>query len=209
MDCGAGHSLPGYLVVVFAGSPYTGPFDQQIAGDNYYGHMCPEVIYGNSAANIINGGLGDDIILGFGGPDTLDGGPGNDTLLGFGGDDTLMAGEGSVNYLYGMGGDDTLVAVTGSNIMIGDEHFESAHTDLPPIDFAGVDLTTPAAGEDFLSGGDGLDMMFGGAGSDILIGGDGIDLLVGGPTSNENDYLDGGPGDDQCQLGGNSVIYDC
>ncbi|BAL93063.1 hypothetical protein AMIS_78430 [Actinoplanes missouriensis 431] len=74
-----------------------------------------DVLTGNSAANHIVGGFGDDVIRGGGGNDTLSGEDGADRVFGETGDDTLQGGNGNDvltgdsgnDKEYGDAGDDT------------------------------------------------------------------------------------------------------
>lgn len=76
------------------------------------GGMGNDLLYGNSAANVIDGNWGNDVIYGLGGDDAitdtvgtnyLDGGPGNDTLSGNGNNDTLVGGLGNDLLIGGYG----------------------------------------------------------------------------------------------------------
>lgn len=58
---------------------------------------------GNSLANSLIGGSGNDFLYGLGGADTLKGGDGNDTLLGGAGKDKLIGGLGSDTIIGGVG----------------------------------------------------------------------------------------------------------
>jgi Ca2+-binding RTX toxin-like protein len=88
----------------------------QLAPDieNVGGGLGPDVLTGNDAANLIDGGAGDDTIHGGGGNDTLAGGTGSDTIMGDRGNDTLFAGEdfsgdSAPNSLSGGSGRDALI----------------------------------------------------------------------------------------------------
>jgi Ca2+-binding RTX toxin-like protein len=62
--------------------------------ENVTGSRFADTLVGNSTANVLAGGAGNDRIFGRGGRDTLLGGPGNDTLRGEGGGDTCIVGPG-------------------------------------------------------------------------------------------------------------------
>lgn len=139
-----------------------------------------DVLWGDDAANVIDGLGGNDTIFGLGGNDTLLGGAGYDTLVGGAGDDHLDGGAGydfldygqssgpvSVNLATGLAsGADGNDTVTGFEAVIG-----SAFDD---------QLTGPASSSSV--------NLLGGAGNDTIIGGQGSDYLDGGPG---NDTLDG------------------
>jgi Ca2+-binding RTX toxin-like protein len=115
-------------------------------------------IWGYSADDTINGGLGDDSLYGQGGNDTLDGGAGNDSLNGGSGTDTLTGGTGN-DYIYGEDGDDLVDGGEGQDYLSG------------------------GSGADTVLGGEGNDSLDGGADNDILVGGSGNDSLSGGSGS--------------------------
>ena len=83
-------------------------------------------IKGNSSANSIIGGAGNDSLNGSSGADTLDGGAGSDTLVGASGNDSLFGGAGADilkggagnDSLWGGAGDDTLYGGDGSDTFI-------------------------------------------------------------------------------------------
>ena len=68
-------------------------------------------LFGNTAANRFDAGLGDDWLMGRGGADTLLGSDGNDKLEGGGGNDSLKGGSGA-DLLLGGSGQDTMTGGT-------------------------------------------------------------------------------------------------
>lgn len=142
-----------------------------------------DIAYGDSAANVMRGGKGNDYMFGEKGSDTLYGGDGNDSLstgysgvsgqrradmdkaYGGHGDDVLSGGEGS-DRLYGGAGNDY---ITGSLTTSDDEKA-----------YDGNDRLYGATGNDALYGGNGSDRVYGGRGHDTLYGGNGADNLYGG-----------------------------
>ncbi len=184
-------------IVKLQNSPYTGPFDEEIASDNYTGTDESECIYGNNADNIIEGGNGNDVIYGYDGTDYLYGdfealaGSGNDTLYGGDGTDHLF---GDSHDAAGSG-NDTLYGGAGEDRLFGDSRLGDG------------------SGSDALYGGEGSDKLFGdtnwghGSGSDILEGGSGNDLLWGdsrNSTGAATDTIDGGDDDDTNKGPGNT-----
>ncbi|WP_085706162.1 peroxidase family protein [Pseudomonas sp. B8(2017)] len=83
---------------------------------------------GNTQANFITGGSGNDSLDGGLGNDILNGGAGSDTLFGGGGNDTLLGGSGN-DFLNGAAGDDTVNGGAGDDTMMatdGNDVFQFA-----------------------------------------------------------------------------------
>ena len=173
-----------------------------------------DTITGNSVANLLQSGFGNDRLFGNGGHDTILadagddyasggsgndsilGGDGNDTLFGSSGDDRVFGGSGNDyvsgsdgnDYLRGGSGNDKLYGSTGSDLLIAD----SGNDSLWGGD--GADRLYGGSGTDSLRGGAGDDRIYGDDWSDSLYGEDGNDTLFGGTS---NDLLRGGNGDDR------------
>jgi Ca2+-binding RTX toxin-like protein len=135
----------------------------------------PQTLRGDSEANILQGGTGDDTLFGRGGNDTLEGGHGADLLNGGGGRHDVATYAGSnagviVDLLAG--------TATGGHAQ-GDT-------------LVGIEELTGSGYADELTGDAGANRLVGGGGNDMLFGGDGNDVLVGGFG---RDHLDGGAGD--------------
>ena len=143
-------------------------------------------VFGDSANNFANLGLGNDFYRGSPGTDTVVAGDGDDFLEGLAGDDSLF-GENGNDFIRGGGGIDLLSGSFGNDELFGG---------------AGNDLLVGDEGNDVLDGGSGIDVLFGGAGDDILRGG-------GSPSA---DALYGGAGNDTFQLagteGGTEYLWD-
>ncbi len=166
--------------------------------ENATGGSGNDKIYGNSVANVLDGGFGNDEIFGGEGNDTLYGGQGNDYLNGEAGNDILDGGNGDdflvgwdgSDILYGQEGNDTLWAGNDNDYLYGGE---------------GNDELAGWNGNDYLYGGQGNDYLDGEADNDTLDGGNGNDYLYGGDG---NDYLDGGFGNDSLNGGlGYDILY--
>jgi Ca2+-binding RTX toxin-like protein len=135
------------------------------------------------AANVVNGGAGDDGLVGGSGRDTLTGGDGNDTLLGArvesgaAGDvrDELDGGNGD-DWLAGYGGDDVLTGGTGADLLAG------------------------AGGDDQELGGEGSDQLGLTVNQASAVGTAPVQMDAG------TDTLDGGPGDDTLNGGPGGMI---
>jgi Ca2+-binding RTX toxin-like protein len=197
---------------------------------NLTGNEFNQIVYGNSAANILDGGAGDDIVYALDGNDTLYGSAGIDYLCGMNGTDTL----------YGGDGNDTLNGGAGADVMaggLGNDGFfvDDANDQVHELAGEGTDQlwTTVsyvlAAGEavEILSsetfgsitaiaitgneldqtvyGNNGANTLDGGAGNDLIYGLNGNDTLIGGLG---NDTLNGGAGADTMLGGaGNDGFY--
>ncbi len=145
------------------------------------GNNLNNVLTGNSAANIVSGGKGNDTyVIGVG--DTVDELPeeGTDTvqspishILGANLENLTLTGtsdvDGTGNELNNM-----LTGNSGNNILNGD---------------MGVDTLKGGNGDDTLFGGEGDDSLYGGTGADILDGGAGNDTLKG--EAGDDTYLFG------------------
>ena len=143
-------------------------------------------IIGNSSANSLKSGKGNDTLKGGGGNDTLYGGSGADKLYGGTGNDKIY-GESGNDTLYGEDGKDTLYGGDGADKIIG-----GADNDYLSGD-KGKDTLYGGTGNDILKGGADNDSIFGESGNDTLSGDAGNDTLNGGKG---NDTLTGGAGKD-------------
>jgi Ca2+-binding RTX toxin-like protein len=160
---------------------------------------------GNSQANVLTGGTGNDTLLGLGGGDTfwgvanLAGGHGDDTLAGNNWANSLV-GDNGADLIRGRAGDDTIEGGGGADTMFGGQGFDR-------LSYAGstqgvtVDLGIGAA-----SGGDadgdlygGFEGLIGSAFADSRTGGAGDDTIEGGAG---DDLLDGGGGIDTVSYAG-------
>ncbi|TGD44586.1 hypothetical protein EEB11_03100 [Pseudotabrizicola sediminis] len=174
----------------------------------------PDLLLGDSGADLIHGLEGDDVLHGDAGPDRLNGGVGNDILLGGAGDDVLsgslgrdmLIGGAGNDLLYGGFGADVLIGSSGSDSLLGGEGADTLiglEYDLIAEELSEVadeiealvrdsglpaaDLIAARIGEGVISGNPaerGPDVLDGGAGNDVLIGDDG-DTLTGGEGVDE------------------------
>jgi Ca2+-binding RTX toxin-like protein len=103
-----------------------------------------DTLTGNSLADIIEGGVGNDRLLGLGGNDILNGGDGDDFLDGGSGDD----------YVSGEIGNDTLFGSSGSDFFNG-----GAGTDVANYSSFSSSITLLPTGA-ILKGGGGTDQLF-------------------------------------------------
>jgi Ca2+-binding RTX toxin-like protein len=176
--------------------------------ENLIGGNFNDVFTGTSAANRLEGGLGNDILQGAAGNDIVDAGDGDDEIVGGdgAGNDTYIGGAGidtvrytsaitgiTVNLTLGTAsgneiGNDTLTGIENilggqaGDILQGDgqANLIDGHT--------GNDTLNGGDGNDQLNGNNGHDTLSGGTGSDTLSGGAGDDSLIGGSDLDYADY---------------------
>lgn len=165
--------------------------------------------------------------------DMIDGGAGDDTVLAGDGDDLVLGGDGA-DYLVGQVGNDTINGEVGDDLLFGDGTEGQLLIAGTPYfahpQYHGNDLLAGGFGNDELYGDGGADQLYGNEdddfldgdsgqldvayhGDDFLDGGDGADKLTG---NGGNDTLYGGAGDDWMQgdssivpgaLKGNDVVF--
>ncbi|MBL0405073.1 PQQ-dependent sugar dehydrogenase [Microvirga aerilata] len=143
----------------------------------------------DDAADILNGGRGNDTIFGGGGNDTIYGGDGNDLLRGGPGADRLFGGNGFDYVIYSgslgrvvvdlskavqAGGDASGDRLSGIQGVTG-----SAFNDVLKGS-SSRNVLRAGYGDDNVSGRAGNDTLYGEAGKDMLLGGSGKDTLKGG-----------------------------
>ena len=155
----------------------------------------PERFFGNTGADRIDGGGGNDTIAGDEGADTILGGDGDDDVLGSIGSDRIEGGAGDDrlsgnddgDLILGGSGDDTLDGGTGADILYGEDGDDSI------LGGDAADTIGGGSGSDTIDGGDGADMIGGGTGVDSVLAGAGADTIGGGDG---NDFIVGEGGDD-------------
>ncbi|KIC82811.1 peroxidase family protein [Pseudomonas sp. C5pp] len=159
---------------------------------------------GNTLANTITGGAGNDLLDGGAGIDRLVGGLGNDTyVVDNAGDVVVEATAAGTDTVRATAASYTLGANVENLTYIGAGNFTGTGNGL-------ANIITGAAGNDTLNGDGGNDQLLGGLGTDTLNGGAGDDTLDGGGGNDSlfgdtgNDNLQGGAGDDNLD-GGNGV----
>ncbi|MDB5430609.1 MAG: hypothetical protein JWP35_1725 [Caulobacter sp.] len=219
----AGSAVSVDLTIVVAQNTVGAGIDTVKNFENVTGSDFNDTITGNSAVNLLTGGLGGDSLYGGGNNDTLDGGDGADLLDGGVGNDTLYGGAG-IDSLVGGDGKDILDGGAGADTMdggIGDDTYyvDDAGDVITEGVGAGGDtvmatsvsytlgdnvenLTNAGSGDftgtgnaliNIMTGSGGADTFYGMDGNDKLNGGAGNDVLVGG---NGADTLTGGLGAD-------------
>ncbi|OAM53243.1 hypothetical protein A7981_07565 [Methylovorus sp. MM2] len=176
-------------------------------------------LYGNSIANALTGGSGDDSLQGYDGNDTLIGGAGNDTLVGDFGADNLQGGAGDDDYYIYLktagtganvvasiediitdtsGNDDTITLFGGSgttktsSILLNSAIENLIAHNIDGGITANINLTGNASANT-ITGSNGNNVILGLAGKDTINGFDGNDSIDGGA---DDDWLIGSDGDD-------------
>ena len=139
--------------------------------------------------------------------DMIDGGAGNDTALAGDGDDLVLGGDGK-DFLIGQVGNDTVNGEAGDDLLFGDG------TEGQFVIAGATYFVYPQLhGNDLLAGGFGADELYGDGGADQLFGNEDDDFLDGdsaqlGVAYHGDDYLDGGDGNDNLTgNGGNDTLY--
>ena len=151
-----------------------------------------QLLNGGAGDDVITGGSGVDLIIGGAGDDTVRGGPGADAIFGNDGLDNIAGGEGD-DAIHGGPGTDVVHGGGGNDEIFGDEGDDDLYGDGGDDHIVagdGDDIALGGAGNDSLFGDDGHDYLDGGAGNDVLEGGYGRDVLRG---NRDADTLDGGP----------------
>lgn len=177
----------------------TGPLAATIGtnrNDTLYGDAAANLMQGYGGHDVLAGGLNNDTLLGGLGNDTLKGGYGNDMLNGGYSSDLLIGGPGRDTAVFDGGnvtvsletarpqitgmGSDTLVEI--ENLTSGDGNDVLIGNGLNNVLIGGgaEDKLLGNSGNDDLIGGQGRDTLYGGAGNDTLRGGEGNDALIGG-----------------------------
>ena len=152
-----------------------------IAGvENLEGSAYNDVLGGDSGANRLAGGDGNDGLWGSSGNDVLEGGAGSDRLNGGDGVD-------SVSYLE---------SSAGVEVSLEDDKAEGGHAQGDV--FVSIENVTGSGYGDVLVGNIGFNRLEGAGGNDVLRGNAGNDTLEGGPGA---DWLEGGPGADRLDGG--------
>ncbi len=174
--------------------------DQEI---NAYGLINMEV-EGNSLANSLKTGAGNDTLDGAGGKDTLIGGDGNDVYFVDSSDDLVVEQQSLKSILDSETQQIRAVDVSGNDVVVSTASFVlSANIEQLYLEGGQNINGTGNASDNQIGGNSGNNSLSGLAGNDILWAYDGNDTLLGGDG---NDTLDAGSGDDKLD-GGNGDDY--
>jgi len=153
---------------------------------NVTGGSGNDLLTGNAAANVLNGGAGNDTFFasfeatGTDGNDTYIGGAGNDTL-----DLSATSAGASITTTSATS------AAIGTDTLSSIENFiGSQGADTITVN-GGANVIDGQGGNDTISAGGGADSVSGGAGDDVITGGTGNDTLSGGVGSDTFNYLFG------------------
>ncbi len=148
---------------------------------------------GNSLANRIWGGDGNDLLRGGAGRDSLYGGAGDDTIEGGGDSNLLNGGDGFDLVSYAGVSQGVSVFLTSNTTLAGGRVLDTITGFEGAIGGNGDDSFGGTSGANRFEGGNGADTLRGAAGDDTLDGGAGDDQLIGGLGA---DVLKGGAGMD-------------
>ncbi len=161
--------------------------------ENIIGSDAADIIYGNSAANSIQGGAGSDIadtIFGGGGDDTIAGGTGVDVInAGSGANSITDAGSGADVITHDAASSTVAITVTGTGAVTLTASAAGATATVAgtvvgtvnaSTSTAAVTLTSTSSGIATFTGGDGADSITGAGAADVLVGGAGNDTITGG-----------------------------
>jgi Ca2+-binding RTX toxin-like protein len=131
---------------------------------------------GTAAAELFDGGPGNDTISGLGGDDTLEGGGGSDWLYGGTDDDWLAGGFGDDTLDGGLGIDWASYASATAAVTVNLDAASSSGSH-GIDDLMGIEAVLGGGGDDSLLGNAGSNTLHGGAGADTMAGGSGNDLF--------------------------------
>ena len=167
-----------------------------LGGDSLYGGGNNDILDGGDGADLLDGGVGNDTLYGGAGIDSLVGGDGKDILDGGAGADSLDGGLGDDTYYIDDAGDVVTEGVgAGGDTVIASTVSYTLGDNLENLTNAGSGAFTGTGNAlvNIMTGGGGSDTLYGLDGNDKLYGGMGNDVLVGGLGS---DTLTGGTGAD-------------
>jgi uncharacterized protein len=160
--------------------------DRLSAIENITGGDYDDILVGNAAHNVINGGLG---------ADSMSGAAGNDTYIVDNIGDSITDSAGA---------SDTVLASVTYSLQSGLENLVLSGTaDIDGTGNSAKNVLTGNSGANLLDGGAADDRIYGGAGGDTLIGGIGNDQLFG---EEGDDVLNGGEGADTLNGGAGADV---
>ena len=177
----------------------------QLAADIYDGGAGDDVLLDHGGRNEMRGGTGADLIVGGIEADTIDGQAGLDRIAGRAGDD-LVRGGADADQIDGGAGMDRIFGEAGDDVILGGLGLDLLYGGLGNDELRGQegdDEVYGSAGNDRLFGDDGRDLVLGEAGDDSLEGGVNDDILSGGEGKDSlwgqagDDLLEGGAGNDR------------
>ena len=136
-----------------------------------------DLLTGNTLANILIGGAGNDSLHGSSGNDNLNGGSGNDLIDGGTGSDFAIY-SGTVGVKVNLSLTSAQVTGQGTDTLLNIENISAGNGNDLLTGNKLVNILKGDAGSDTLNGGAGNDTLFGCAGNDSLTGGTGADSFV-------------------------------
>lgn len=152
---------------------------------NILGSKFDDVLTGNVADNLLQGGAGRDRLNGRNGDDVLSGGAGNDILVGGGGADINSGGAGDRDAVD--------FSRSKSAIALDLELGEGWLGDAEGDTFIDIEFIYGTAFDDEITGDTNINRLIGNAGNDMIDGGGGNDYILAGTG---NDTMTGGEGKD-------------
>jgi Ca2+-binding RTX toxin-like protein len=154
--------------------------DTYVSIENIVGSSFSDSLNGNSLANQLVSGLGDDSLFGGVGNDTLLGGGNKDSLVGGTGADVINGGSGQDQVSYANSTLGVIVNLT-TGLTIGGDAAGDTFTSIEDlVGSTGDDNLAGTAGVNVLNGFIGNDRLFGFAGNDLMVGNSGADTMTGG-----------------------------
>ncbi|MEK0083377.1 calcium-binding protein [Benzoatithermus flavus] len=181
-----------------------GETDTLYSIENVGGTDYNDTIKGNSLANYLTGGNGNDSIYGVDGNDLLAGGNGNDLLDGGTGSDTVTYEVSGAAVKIDLG---LAKGMRGSEVdrFVGIENAKGSSFADEIRGSSGANELNGLGGNDTLYGGAGNDVLYGGTGNDRIIGQTGYDRMYGEAGK---DVFDINPGDTGIGPGHRDIIVD-
>jgi Ca2+-binding RTX toxin-like protein len=137
---------------------------------------------GNTDANTLTGGNGNDALSGMDGADRLDGGAGTDTLTGDFGNDILRGGAGADRLDGGLSIDTVAYSESSVGVSINLATGKGSGGNAQGDVYVAVENANGSTGADTIIGNSGGNALRGMAGADYLTGGGGADHFVFGST---------------------------
>ena len=166
------------------------------------------------AANILDGGDGNDVLTGASGNDTLIGGEGNNTIKVTGGSAIVTAGSGN-DTITALWGDDKIDAGGGNN----DINAGGGNNNI--LAGTGNDKVVADWGDDVINVGDGNNSVAAGEGRNVIVSGEGndtigamgVNVVMAGAGNDKitlgwgNDWVQAGKGNDVIDAGGGANLF--
>jgi len=171
----------GYAALLGHSHVYAGALDNIIAGDS-----AAQDISAGEGNDIVLAGGGNDTVFGQDGSDFIHGNAGADMVNGNTGTDTIYGGRDS-DTLFGGQDEDLINGNAGDDLVNGNRGADTVHGG------QGNDEVHGGRDDDFVSGDLGDDHVWGDLGNDTMVGGEGIDMFYFTAGSGQDVVLDFAP----------------